>query len=201
MWEKVVTYFLSGLITLLPVFITIWLVWILFSLADGLLGGIISQVLGFYFPGLGLLTVLVLTIIVGYLTTYVFGKRLVHLGERLLYKLPLVNTIYSSVKQVNEILFLQKETGAFRRVCAVEYPRKGIYSIGFVTGLGVPQIKKKYKREFLNVFVPTTPSPATGFMVVVPSREVIMLDMSLEEAAKLIVSGGVLNPKHKSLKG
>lgn len=200
MWERIGKYFLNGLMALLPAFITIWLCWIIFSFADGFLGGIISTVTGFYFPGLGILAALTLILLVGYLTTYVFGKRILLRGERLLYKLPLINAIYSSTKQINKILFLQKETKAFRRACAVEYPRRGIYSIGFVTGPGVPEIKKRKKREYLNVFIPNTPTPATGFMIVVPANEVIMLDMRLEDAVKLIISGGVLSGA-KRLKG
>jgi len=200
MWERIGKYFLNGLMALLPAFITIWLCWIIFSFADGFLGGIISTVTGFYFPGLGILTALTLILLVGYLTTYMFGKRMLLRGERLLYKLPLINAIYSSTKQINKILFLQKETKAFRRACAVEYPRRGIYSIGFVTGPGVPEIKKRKKKEYLNVFIPNTPTPATGFMIVVPTNEVIMLDMRLEDAVKLIISGGVLTGA-KRLKG
>jgi uncharacterized membrane protein len=192
MWEKLGKYFLNGLMALLPVFITAWLSWLLFIFADGFLGGIISTTTGFYFPGLGILAALLLILFAGFLTTYVFGKRLLRQGERILYKLPFVNAIYSSTKQVNKILFLQKETKAFRRACAVQYPRKGIYSIGFVTGPGIPEIKKRNKREYLNVFIPNTPTPATGFMIVVPASEVIMLDMPLEDALKLVVSGGVL---------
>jgi len=200
MWEKLGKYFLNGLIAMLPVFVTVWLSWIIFTFADGFLGGFISSTTGFYFPGVGILAALVLILFVGFLTTYVFGKRVLRRGERILYKLPLINALYSSIKQINRILFLQKETKAFRRACAVEYPRKGIYSIGFVTGPGVPDIKKKNRREYINVFIPNTPTPATGFMIVVPASEVIMLDMKLEDAVKLIVSGGVLTTT-KKLKG
>jgi len=195
MWKSFGRYFLNGLITLLPAFVTIWLVWLIFTFADGFLGGMIAASTGFYFPGLGILVALALILFVGFLTTYVLGKRILWRLEKILYRLPLVNAIYSSMKQVNKILFLQKETKAFRRACAVQYPRKGIYSIGFVTGEGVPEIKRRNKREYLNVFIPNTPTPATGFMIVVPASEVIMLDMKLEDAVKLIVSGGVLSTR------
>lgn len=193
-WERLVKYFFSGLAILLPIFITAWLTYLIFSFADGFLGKSITAITGIYFPGLGIVASVMLIFAVGYLASYVLGKRIIRLGERILSNLPIVNSIYSSVKQINDILFLQKETQAFRRVCAVEYPRKGVYSIGFVTGEGVHAIKRKSGKEHLNVFIPTTPSPATGFMVVVPKKEVMMLDISLEDALKLIVSGGVLNP-------
>jgi uncharacterized membrane protein len=188
-------YFVNGLITLIPIVVTIWLLTFIFGFLDGILGPFIGKLIGIKIPGLGILSAVLTTFIVGFITTYVFGKRLVSFGENVLYKLPLVNSVYSSVKQINDILFLQKETSAFRRVCAVEYPRKGIYSIGFVTGKGIHELKERSKEELINVFIPTTPSPATGFMVVVPIKDVTMLDMRLEDAIRLIVSGGVLNPK------
>lgn len=187
-------YFFNGLATLIPIVVTIWLLTIIFTFLDGILGPIIGRLLGIQIPGMGILSALFFILIVGYITTYVFGKRIVSFGEHILYRLPLVNALYSSIKQINEILFLQKETHAFRRVCAVEYPRKGIYSIGFITGKGIQKVKEKSKKEHVSVFIPTSPTPATGFMIMVPTKDVIVLDMRLEDAIKLIVSGGVLNP-------
>lgn len=191
-------YFFSGLFTLLPVFITLWLLWLLFNFVDNILGSIIEFFLGFYIPGLGLIASLLLAVFIGYLTTNVFGKKIVQIGEKILYKLPLVNFIYSSVKQLNDMVFLQKETRAFRRVCAIEWPRKGLFAIGFITGEGVAEIENNQQKKMVNVFVPNTPSPATGFIACVPENELIMLDMRLEDAVKLIVSGGVLTPPIKA---
>ncbi|MFH1760795.1 MAG: DUF502 domain-containing protein [bacterium] len=191
-------YFFSGLFTLLPILITIWLIWFLFNYVDGFLLSIFSPILGFKFPGLGLISLFILSSTIGYLTTYIFGKKILGFGEKLLTKVPLINAVYSSVKQINDMLFLQKETRAFKRACAVEYPRKGIYSIGFITGEGLHEIKEHTHKKYVNIFIPTSPTPATGFMIAVQEEEIILLDISIEDAIKLIVSGGVLTPPHKT---
>lgn len=194
-WQKLGTYIFNGLITLLPLLITVWIFTALFRFADGILGVYIAQILGRKIPGMGILVTLVILIGTGYLTTYIFGKRLVDAGEKILARIPLINGIYASAKQINELLFMQKETKAFRKVCAVEYPRKGVWAIAFLTGEGPQDVTEKTKTELYTVFVPTSPTPATGFVITVPKNEVIMLDMRLEDAVKLLVSGGVLAPK------
>lgn len=196
MWKLVSRYFINGLLTLLPLFVTLWLLWIMFSFLDGFLGPIVTAIVGFPIPGLGLLSAVVLIFLFGAFIT-IFGKRLFGFAERLLHALPLVNTIYSAAKQLRDIVFLQTETVAFRKVCAVEWPRKGVYSIGFITGKGVHQIQDETGEDLVTVFVPSTPTPATGFAVVVPKKEVIPLELTLDEAIKFVVSGGVLTSPKK----
>ena len=181
---------------LLPLVITIWLLYSIFTFLDGILGGYISKIIGRHIPGLGILVSFVFVIIFGYLATAIFTRRILRFGENLLYKLPLINMVYSSVKQINRLLFLQKKTRAFKRVCAVEYPRKGIYALGFVTGEGIRELKRK-RKDLINIFIPSSPTPATGYTIIVPKRDVIMLDMKIDDAIKLIVSGGVLTPGGK----
>jgi len=197
MWRRLGRYFFNGLMAILPLYITIWLLVSIFKFLDGILGRYIASIIGYKIPGLGILVSLIFILVFGYLATALFTRRILRFVEKLLYKLPIINTVYSSVKQINRIIFLQKETKAFKRVCAVEYPRKGIYSIGFVTGKGIPQIRGKRRKEYLNVFIPTSPTPATGFMIVVPAKDVIMLDIKIDDALKLIISGGVLTPTSK----
>ena len=194
MWQKISGYFLRGLVTILPLLVTIWLLWFLFSFLDGILGGIIALVAGRPMPGLGFIITILLVFFTGYFATYIIGANLFKWGEALLYRLPIIKSIYSAVKQVNDVLFLHKGTEEFRKACIVEYPRKGIYSIGFITSDAAEEIEKKTSQKLINIFIANTPTPATGFLIMVPAKEVILLDMRLDSAFKYVVSGGVLKP-------
>jgi uncharacterized membrane protein len=194
MWHKISGYFLRGLITLLPLLITIWLLYFIFSFLDSILGNIITLIAGRPIPGLGLVITVILIFLVGFFATYIIGAQLFKLGEELLSRVPIVKSIYFAVKQINDVLFMQKTAEEYRRACIVEYPRKGIWSLGFVTSDAAAEIEVKAKEKMINVFVANTPTPATGFLIVVPAREVILLDMKIEDAFKYIVSGGVLKP-------
>ena len=194
MWAKLSNYFLRGLITLLPLLVTIWLLWFMFSFLDGILGNIIALFVGHPLPGLGFLITILLIFKTGYFATHIFGARVFELGEQILFRVPIVKSIYISAKQINDVLFIHKGTEEFRRACLLEYPRKGIYSMGFVTSDAAEEVEKKTKNKLINIFIPNTPTPATGFLIMVPAQEVILLDMKTEEAFKYIVSGGVLKP-------
>jgi uncharacterized membrane protein len=194
MWQKISGYFLRGLITLLPLLVTIWLLYFMFSFLDGILGNLITLIVGRHIPGLGLVIIIILIFLVGYFATYIIGAQLFKFGEELLFRVPIVKSIYSAVKQINDVLFIQKTAEEYRRACMVEYPRKGIWSIGFVTSDAATEIEAKAKQKMINVFIANTPTPATGFLIVVPARDVILLDMRIEDAFRYIVSGGVLKP-------
>jgi uncharacterized membrane protein len=194
MWQKISGYFLRGLITLLPLLVTIWLLFFMFSFLDSILGNIITLIVGRPIPGLGFVTTVILIFLVGFFATYIIGARLFKFGEELLYRVPIVKSIYSAVKQVNDVLFMQKSAEEYRRACMVEYPRKGIWSVGFVTSDAAMEIEAKAKEKMINVFVANTPTPATGFLIMVPARDVILLDMKIDDAFKYVVSGGVLKP-------
>jgi len=194
MWQKVSSYFIRGLITLLPLLVTIWLLWFLFSFLDGILGNIITLFLGHSVPGLGFILIIVLIFVSGYFATHVFGVRLFKLGEELISRVPIVKGIYSSAKQINDVFFVHKGTEEFRKACLVEYPRKGIWSIGFVTSDAAAEIEAKAKEKMINIFIANTPTPATGFLIMVPARDVILLEMKIEDAFKYVISGGVLKP-------
>lgn len=198
MWNKLSSIFLRGLVTLLPLLITIWLLWVMFSFMDSVLGNFITTFMGHPIPGLGLLITVVLIFLVGYFATYIIGAKLFQLGEQILYRLPIIKSIYAAAKQINDVLFTHKGAGEFRRACLVEYPRKGIYSVGFITSDAALEIEKKAKEKMINVFIANTPTPATGFLIVVPAKEVILLDMKLDDAFKYVVSGGVLKPSNEN---
>lgn len=193
MLKRIGKIFLTGFFTLLPILITIWILTILFSFADGILGGYIQDLTGRYIPGIGIVTILVVSFLIGLISNYLLGQEFIHVSEEILNKLPIVNTVYASAKKMNEVLFMQKTGSGGRRVCAVEYPRKGIWSIGFATGAGPNELSKKKRSKFTNVFIPNSPAPATGFMIVVPTKDVLFLEMSLEDALQLIISGGTIS--------
>lgn len=194
MWQKISSYFLRGLITLLPLIVTIWLLMTMFNFLDGILGSLLTAIIGRHIPGLGLVVIVALIFFVGFFATYIIGAQIFKLGEEILYRVPIVKSIYSAVKQINDVLFMQKTADEYRRACIIEYPRKGLWSIGFVTSDAAVEVEAKAKEKMINVFVPNTPTPATGFLVLVPARDVVLLDMKTEDAFKYVVSGGVLKP-------
>ncbi len=149
--------------------------------------------LPFPVPGLGLVVVLMVLFLAGFLARNFLGRWVVRLWERLLLAIPFAGPFYKAVKQLMETVF---GDGArdFRRVVLLEYPRKGIYSIGFVTGVAGGEIQHRTDRRVVNVFLPTTPNPTSGFYLAVPEDEVIPLSMSVEDAFKVIMSGGIINP-------
>ena len=196
MWQKLGTYFFRGLITLLPLLVTIWLLWFMFAFLDGILGNIFSLIIGHPIPGLGFVITVTIIFLTGYFATHIIGAKLFKFGEELLYRVPIVKNIYSAAKQINEVLFVHKSAEEYRRACIVEYPRKGVWSLGFVTSDAAAEIEVKAKEKMINVFIANTPTPAAGFLIMVPAREVILLDMKTEDAFKYIISGGVLKPRN-----
>jgi uncharacterized membrane protein len=193
-WQKTGSYFLRGLITLLPLLVTLWLITIVFQFADGILGWAFTALFGHQIPGLGVITLIAIIFLAGFLATHVFGSKLIKVGEDILSRIPIVKGVYSSAKQVNDVLFVHKTTDEYRKACIVEYPRKGVWSVGFVTSDAAAEIETKAKEKMINVFIANTPTPATGFLIMVPAREVILLEMKIEDAFKYVISGGVLKP-------
>ncbi len=187
MKKKIKKYFISGLIVVVPVSFTVYILWAIIRFTDRLYP---SSFLPFYVPGFGIIVTFFVIFLVGVITTNFLGKRLLSFGERIISRVPLVKEIYLSIKQIAEALFSQKEKN-FRRVVLIEYPRKGIYTMVFVTGVSHENIQEKTGKKLLNVFVPTTPNPTSGFLLMVPEDEVIELDLTPEEAFKLIISGGM----------
>ena len=181
-------YFVTGLATLSPVAVTLWLVWQIFLFADGLLGG----TFGIKIPGLGLLLTLLVILVVGVFSVHFFGRVVFRTLEVALSRLPIIRKIYPAVKQLAQFLFGEGgPQAAFRRVVLVQYPRAGAYSLAFVTNeaqtsaTGIPT-------TLLTLLIPNPPSPFTGPIIFVPQEEVIPLNLSVEDAVKLIVSGGVV---------
>ena len=184
-------YFFTGLATLFPVAVTLWLVITIFRIADGLVG----RYIGFSIPGLGLLVTAVVILIIGVLSVHFFGRVLFQTLEALLSRLPLARSIFPAVKQLAQFLF--KEDGAAPstlRVVLVEYPRLGAYSIAFVMNETVSTVTGK-SQKLLTLLIPTPPSPLTGPIVFLPEEETIALSLSVEDAMKLVLSGGIVSPR------
>src|SRR3990170_4421103 len=190
MRHRLRTWFIAGLIVFLPVAITFSIIVWLFRIVDSFLGWLLPPLVGRPIPGVGLVASIVVIFFIGALATNVLGRRLVEFFEGLMLRIPLARSIYSATKSISDTLFLQRRA-AFRRPVLVEWPRRGAYTVGFVTGdtAGVPAAGGRA----LNVFVVTTPNPTTGVLMMVPERDAIALDMTVEDALKIVMSGGIVS--------
>jgi len=176
----------------------VYVIWVLIRAMDAILKYIPAKYLPetylqIHVPGLGLILVVILVFVVGLLTRNLVGRKIVQFGDNIVDRIPLVRVLYTGVKQLLEPLFLQK-TNAFKRVALIEYPRRGVHVIGFVTGESQGEVQTKTSKDMMNVFVPTTPNPTSGFYILIPEDEVVFLNMSVEDAFKLIISGGIVSP-------
>lgn len=204
MRKKIKNIFLTGLAVIVPIGVTIYILFFLIAMMDGFLAIIPAaihpdKVLGFRVPGLGVIFTLLLIFFIGLITKSWIGNRVVSLGERIFSRIPVVRSIYQSTKQLVDALFTAK-AGSFQRVVFFEYPRRGVYTVGFVTGSARRALAGMGEENYLNVFVPTTPNPTSGYYLVVPERDVISTDMTVEEAFKLVISGGLVVPGDKAKK-
>ncbi len=196
-------YFVAGLLVTVPAVVTIWVFNRFVLSLDGVLHLIpsdwsiqeraIKEILT-AIPGLGAIATLICVVVVGFLATNFVGRRLVAYTEQLIERVPIISTIYQGVKQLLEAIFTSDET-RFRDVVYLQYPRKGIWSLGFVTGPCFESAAEKIGRPCLNVFVPTTPNPTSGFYLLVPETDVIYSGLSVEQAFKLIMSAGIVAPE------
>ncbi len=181
-------YFITGLLVIIPVWATYYVLTGLLSVIDGLLGDLLEYYIGYTFPGLGIITLIIFILLVGVLSANYIGNRLVRYSDRLMQKVPVVRGIYTTVKQIMETFSLKQN---FHGVALVECPRKGSYSIGFVTA-HIRAEEGGADASFMTVFVPTTPNPTTGFLLILPQRDVTLLDMTVEQGMKFIISLGLV---------
>ena len=180
--------FITGLLVVVPVAVTVFVLKALLIWIDGILGDIERDLLGHYYPGLGIITLLLLIFVIGTISANYIGNRVLHAWDRLMRRLPLVRGIYSTVKQMMETFSTAQN---FHGVGLVEYPRKGCYSIGFITGQ-VDDRTMGLSGKYLSVFVPTTPNPTAGFLLLLPENEVRKLHMTVDQGMKYIVSLGLV---------
>lgn len=189
-------YFLAGIVVLVPIGFTLYLTIFLIKISSKLLPNEINpnNYLPFSIPGLEILLSVIIIIIVGGISLSFFGKRIVSLINEIFKKIPILRTIYSAIGQMTQSF---TSTGKDKKsVVLVEYPKKGSWAVGFATKENDGEISKKINKQMINVFVPTTPNPTSGFLLMYPKDEVIYLDMSFEEASKFIVSAGTSDPSN-----
>ena len=191
-------YLIAGLLVWVPLGDTVIVIKFLVELMDQTLTWLPAEyqpeaLLGFYIPGIGVVLAVVIVLGTGMIVANLFGRKLVSLWESILTSIPLVRTIYSSVKQILETVFSSGQS--FRKVLLIQYPRKGLWTLAFQSGTTRGEAQAKTGSEIINVFVPTTPNPTSGFFIMVPRDDVIELDMSVDDGLKMIISAGVMVPE------
>ncbi|MBI5874694.1 MAG: DUF502 domain-containing protein [Deltaproteobacteria bacterium] len=192
-------YFITGLLVVVPLYLTVYIFALIVAYMDRLLNYLPESLrpdtyLKFHMPGLGVIVTIIVVFVIGILATNLLGKKLVEIGDAILAKIPLFRSIYKPLKQFMETFFVTGYSG-FRRVVLVEFPSKGMYSVGFLTGVADGEVQSKTKEKVVNVFLPTTPNPTTGFYILIPEKDIIPLEMSVEDAFKLIITGGMVSPE------
>ena len=194
---KLRNYFFTGVVVLIPIGFTLYLTKILISVSSKLIPSEINPntYLHFSIPGLEIILTIIFITIVGYLSLSFLGKKFLQIVDDLFKRIPILRTIYSAIGQMTES-FTQKKNSK-KSVVLVEYPRKDTWAVGFATKDNKGEMKNKTNRNLVNVFVPTTPNPTSGFLLMFPKEDIIYLDISFEEASKFIVSAGTSNPKTK----
>ena len=193
-FTRIRNYFIAGVVVLIPIGITVYLTIFLVSISSKILPKEINPnyYLPYNIPGLEIIISIFLITLIGWLSLSFIGRRLLNLFNNVLKKIPILRTIYSALGQMTET-FTKTDKGK-KNVVLVEYPRKGSWAVGFATKENTGEITNKTKKNLINVFVPTTPNPTSGFLLMFPKDEVIYLDLTFEEASKFIVSAGTSNP-------
>ncbi|MDD5108196.1 MAG: DUF502 domain-containing protein [Candidatus Omnitrophica bacterium] len=190
-------YFITGLAVVVPVFLTVYILVASFRFIDNILGRFLNvyfkNTLGFYIPGLGILIFILLILLVGFLANRYIGKRIFPFIDKWFSNLPLIRNIYPTFKQVISFILAQKEFG-FKKVVLVEYPSKGIRSLGFLTNEEFPKLSQISNKAMVSIFMPTSPGPFTGVVIFVAKEDLNFPDISIADAFKIIISGGVFKP-------
>ena len=212
MLARLRTSFLTGIVVIAPVALTIWLIWSVIGWFDGfvlpfvpdayrpeeILNTIFGYDLKLNIRGVGVVVFLVFATLVGWLAKGLIGRSFIKYAENLVNRMPVVRSFYSGIKQIAETVFAQQER-SFEKACMIEYPRKGIWAIGFISTTAKGEIADRNSSigSMVSVFVPTTPNPTSGFLLFFPKKDIIELDMSIEDAAKLVISAGLVYPPAK----
>ena len=199
---KLRAYFFAGILITAPISITLYLSWLIINFVDNQVTPLIpakynpETYLPFALPGLGLVILALFLILTGAVTAGFFGRLWHRFIAETLAKMPVIRSIHSAVKQILETVFAQ-QSNAFREAVLVEYPRRGIWAIAFITGRTEGEVQSVTEEECTNIFLPTTPNPTSGFLLFVPNKDLIPLSMSVEEAIKMVISGGIVTPLDK----
>ena len=197
--------FLTGLIVVTPIALTLWLLWTVVGWIDAFVLPLVparmrpEQYIGINLRGVGVIFFLVFTVVIGWIAKGVIGRAIISSGEGLVDRMPIVRSVYGGAKQIAETVFAQSDT-SFDTACLIEYPRRGAWAIAFIsTGAkGEIAARNMTGEALLSIFVPTTPNPTSGFLLFLPESDVVRLDMSVEDAAKLVISAGLVYPNGKA---
>jgi uncharacterized membrane protein len=192
-WARLRRWWVAGILVLAPTALTAWVVWRLFRFFDDILGVELRQ-RGISVVGLGFVLLNVLLLLLGFIATNFLGRRAFALWDRLMHRVPLINKIYSTLRQIGEVLLGSGQSAAFRRVALVEYPAAGTHMVGFVTSTAASEAGQKLGARVCHVFVPSAVNPTTGFLLVIPEEKLRYLDRTPEQAMKMIVSAGAIVP-------
>jgi len=192
-------YFLAGVLVTAPIGITFYISWLLIRWVDAQVTPLLPPAynpetyLPFAIPGLGLVIVFIVLTFIGWSTAGLIGRLWMRLSEKLLARMPVIRSVYGAVKQIIETI-LKQQSNAFREVVLFEYPRRGSWAIGFITGQTQGEVQNLTTDDVVNVFLPTTPNPTSGYLLFIPKKELVILDMTVEEGIKMVVSGGIVTP-------
>jgi len=197
--QRMRAYFFAGILVIAPISITFYLAWLFIGFVDSKVTPLIpvkynpETYLPFALPGLGLVILVLVLTLAGALTAGFMGRLWKRFSEDMLARMPVIRNIYSALKQILETV-LADHSAAFREAVLVEYPRRGIWAIAFITGRTEGEVQNITEEECINIFLPTTPNPTSGFLLFVPQKDLIPLDMTVEEAIKMVISGGIVTP-------
>jgi uncharacterized membrane protein len=201
---RVRTNFIAGVVVIAPIGLTVWLITTLIEWIDSVVLPFVparftpEQYIGINLHGVGVVIFLIFTIIVGWLAKGLFGRSLLAIGERIVDRMPVIRSVYNGLKQIAETVFAQTET-SFDQACLVEYPRKGLWAIAFISTSAKGEVAASLPEDdTVSVFLPTTPNPTSGFLLFVPRRDLILLQMKVEDAAKLVISAGLVYPNMRN---
>ncbi len=202
-FKKIQRDFLTGLAVLIPLVLTGYLAWSVISFIDNVVIPLIPpkynplEIYQIYIPGLGVILFLIVTTFIGSVASGFLGRQTLLLGEKILSRMPIISTVYNSIKQIIQAIF-KTNGSSFKQPCLVEYPKKDVWAVAFISTTTEGEIKKKINLgSLVTVFLPTTPNPTSGFMLFVPKKDIKLLDMTVEDAAKLIISAGLVMPEKK----
>ncbi len=209
MWSEIRKTFFAGILVLAPITLTIYIFYLLFRTIDGILSHVIAQFLVEQLkldnlqtpiPGLGFLTLMILIFLTGAIARNYMGRKFIAVGDYIVTHIPLINRIYIAIREISEAILSEKRE-IFKKTVLIEFPRKGLFSIAFLTQDTKGPVQEALSKDMVSVFLPKTPNPTSGFLLFVPKADVIELDMSVEDALKLVISGGVVQLKEYELSG
>lgn len=195
-------YFLAGVLVTAPIGITFYLAWLIIDWIDGKVTPMIPAAynpetyLPFSIPGLGLVVVIIVLTVIGAFTAGMIGRFWLRTAERIMARMPVIRSVYGAMKQIFETI-LQNQSNAFRQVVLFEYPRRGSWALGFITGITEGEVQELTQDEVINVFLPTTPNPTSGYLLFIPRKDLVVLSMTVEEGIKMVVSGGIVTPEDR----